>query len=348
MEFDDDAFPVDEMDIFQPTTKAARPQKPSKEKIPKPTIRTPQEWKQIFKRYPTADDGYMLSFQPDQIESILEYLKEYGVVVVKVLDDQQCDETIKELFEDMNSADHPRKVAQIDRNDPSTWESCNWPSGSKFLTSTPCFGQKAFENRTNENIYKIFKAIYNEEKLWCSIDKWGIFRGTKDLPFMEDGEIVYKERSDWRYNLRNHWDLNPHVHMQELANGEHELYQGLVALDDCPEEVGGFQAVPRSRNYLPIWVSERKASTMKKVSLPVPTDDPMSNYFQRFPLRKGELVIFNGATAHANFPNHSPNMRLFQFIRLLPASKRGYERDRFAATRVKKEFPDLYLSLIHI
>ncbi len=133
----------------------------------------------------------------------------------------------------------------------------------------------------SENIYKVFCHIFGEKRLWCSIDKWGIFRGTKGLKFEDDaGHIIEMDRPDWRYQLRPHWypffpesnfirDVNPWVHVKQMQAKEWPMYgvlvphagsndsnQGLVALDDCPEEVGGFQTVPGSANYLPLWCKD--------------------------------------------------------------------------------------------
>jgi hypothetical protein len=123
-------------------------------------------------------------------------------------------------------------------------------------------------------------------------------------PGTPDGQIVLTERPDWRYQLRPHWDVNPWVYCKQVKAGEWKMYQGLVALDDCPEEVGGFQVlfqltsthkktVPGSANFLPTWCSEHKAPSMRAHSEPVPLSDPMVKYFQRVPLRKGEMVIWD-------------------------------------------------------
>jgi len=267
-------------------------------------------------------------------------LEKHGFCVIKVLEDKQCEETIDELFMEMNKY-ATRQQRQLSRNDPSTWEQCNWPSPGKFLTNLPAFGQKAFENRTNENIYKVFCEIFKEKRLWCSIDKWGIFRGTKDLSFKdENGNTVIMDRPDWRHQLRPHWDVNPWKHCIEMAEGQWPMYQGLVALDDCPEEVGGFLSVPGSSQYLPTWCKEHKAPSMKAHSTPIPLSDPMVKYFQRVPLRRGEIVIWNSAQAHCNFANQSSHMRLYQFIRMLPAFKECQNKDRFSPRKIMKQYPD--------
>jgi hypothetical protein len=65
------------------------------------------------------------------------------------------------------------------------------------------------------------------------------------------------------------------------------MYQSLVALDDCPEEVGGFYNTPGCTPFLKTWVSERRVPHRKWVSHRIPIDDPMVKYLQKVPLRKG-------------------------------------------------------------
>jgi len=188
-----------------------------------------------------------------------------------------------------------------------------------------------------DNQLEIFQDLAN-----YSVPKWGIFRGTKDLPFKNKfGDITYMDRPDWRHQLRPHWDLNPWIHCRDLERGDWPLYQALVALVDCPEEVGGFQTVPGSAKYLPTWCAEHKP-LWKNRSMQIPEDDPIRKYFQHIPLRKGEIVIFDGAQAHCNFANYSPKMRLFQFIRMLPAFKTCEDKDRFAPLRIIQQYPEKF------
>jgi len=65
------------------------------------------------------------------------------------------------------------------------------------------------------------------------------------------------------------------------------MYQSLVALEDCPEEVGGFYNTPGCIPFLKTWVSERRIPHRKWVSHRIPVDDPMVKYLQKVPLRKG-------------------------------------------------------------
>lgn len=134
-----------------------------------------------------------------------------------------------------------------------------------------------------------------------------------------------------------HWDLNPWLYVEEMKTGHHPMYQGLVALVDCPEEVGGFLCVPGSTAFLPQWTYEHKPNHLKPLSIQVSPNEVMLEYKQKVPLRKGEMVIWNSGQAHANFANTCNQLRIYQFIRMMPACEKCKERDRFCASRVLED-----------
>jgi len=299
--------------------------------------RTSEELKQIFPHYPTLEDGYLKCYQPNEAQEYREAMDKYGFVVVKVLSEKECDDTIPDFLEDANSNPNGHQIKKVSLVDPSTWERENWPSKGKFMFSNCAFGQKAFDNRTNGNVYQVFCNLFQENKLWCSIDKWGVMRGTKNMKFIENGETVFRDRPDWHYELKMHWDVNPWLYTKEMEENHHKMYQGLVALVDCPEEVGGFICVPGSTKFLPQWTREKPPINDKPLSVQVPSDDVMLQYAQRVPLRKGEMVIWDSGQAHANFANTCDKPRVYQFIRMCVACDRCKERDRFSSPRVLNE-----------
>jgi hypothetical protein len=54
----------------------------------------------------------------------------------------------------------------------------------------PALTQNAFLNRTNPIIYNIYVHLFGRTDLWCNIDNWGLFRGTKDLRFVDEGKLI--------------------------------------------------------------------------------------------------------------------------------------------------------------
>jgi len=73
---------------------------------------------------------------------------------------------------------------------------------------------------------------------------------------------------------------------------------------------------------------------MDIASMRIPEKDPMQQYIQHVPLRKGEMVIWSSKLVHANFANFSSKMRLHQYVRMLPADKQSNDKDRYAPLRI--------------
>ena len=93
------------------------------------------------------------------------------------------------------------KSEQIGLNNPWSWENYNWPSDSKFLMKQPAFTQQAYDNRTNEELYKLYAYLFQESKLYCSVDNWGLFRGTKSLKYEKEAfREMLKEKIAKRKN----------------------------------------------------------------------------------------------------------------------------------------------------
>ena len=164
-----------------------------------------------------------------------------------------------------------------------------------------------------------------------------------------------KERPDWRYALKAHWDLNPWVYTEQIEEGTPRMFQSLVALADCPEAVGGFITLPGCTRYLKTWCKERHCPTkgwhgMRLEEIPLETKQPLTaeedqklvDMFQKVPLRRGQMVIFDSGQLHANFANYSDQLRLIQFIRMMPATEFCRNRDKFSAPRIIKDYPKVF------
>ncbi|KAL6078392.1 Sodium channel protein type 8 subunit alpha [Balamuthia mandrillaris] len=322
--------------------------------------RTEEQWKQLFEPYPSSPDGYLRSFEPEESQEYLAMLRKYGFCIVRVLSAEECRETVDALFLDVNHLYRTKRLQpqkpkgeqqkeeeeeeKVEKDDPTTWQTKRWPSGRKFLFDAPTFAAKAFENRTSENVYKTFCSIYEgREQLWCSIDKWGVARGTTALPWRhEDGTSTLVDKPEWGWDLKLHWDLNPWVYVDSLDQSPPlpPMYQGLIALEDGPTEVGCTMVVPGSAAFLPTFVRENAAPHRRWVQINVPEDHPMQRYAQHIPLRKGEMLIWDAGSAHSASANRSSKMRLYQFVRMLPATEECEERDKYAPRRIMRKYPD--------
>ena len=90
-------------------------------------MRTVEEWKQIFPRYPESgkDDGYMKAVEWDSDE-LPVLLDKYGFALVKILNPAECDVALDAFFDDIQKQNE--NGLRVDINDQSTWERKFWPT----------------------------------------------------------------------------------------------------------------------------------------------------------------------------------------------------------------------------
>jgi len=292
----------------------------------------------FFKKYPHCGDEtcYLRSFPAtsDNYSDIKETLDEYGLCIVQLLSPEECKQSIEAMQQEVRST-APKAKCPVDFSDSRTWDDKNWPSKSRHLLQDVAMHAQAFQNRTREDLYELFSYLFDgERKLWTSIDRWGVLRGTKDI-VMPDGSIK-RDIAKWRHNLELHVDVNPWTYYPELEEGKAKMYQGVLALVDCDLKQGSFLAVPGSHKYMKVFSD--KVTPPKDwrpgTSLRIPKHDITHKFPQKIPLRAGEFVIFDGGLVHANYPNNASELRLVQFIRLMPADDLGKDRDKFSAPRI--------------
>lgn len=307
--------------------------------------RTKEEWQQIFPRYPTTPDGFVRSFALEEAAQYTAALEEYGVVVVRVLDEDTCQKTVAAMFEELNSM---VKKVTLRPDDPSTWQDAYWPARSKFLVSRPALHPQAFLNRSDARIYEVFTTLWKETRLRVTIDNWGLVRGTKDIPIRQkDGSTTREEKPKWGQPIQPHMDYNPWLFVKERAQGFQPGYQGLVALNEQPEEVGCHLTLPGGTKFLQRFCQERTCPEElgeKRLSYRPAPDDPIREYMQPIPLRRGEMVIWSWGQIHGSIPNHSTKMRLHQYIRMFPAKEVSpfyEENDRYAPGKILQKYSSL-------
>eukprot|EP01083_Nonionella_stella_P246290 855264_1 len=270
----------------------------------------------------------------------MKYLNYYGFVVLKVLTPTQVNKTINAMFNELYERTlelqkhNNRKIYKVDINNPFTWNSFNFPSPyGKFLTDRPAFAKQAFKNRCNNKMYFIWSTIFGQKNLMCTIENWGIQRGTKDLKFIDPETnkriLNCREQIKWRRNLRPHWDINPWTYSDNIENGKWKnLYQGALALSEQRMEDGTHLNLPGCMRFLKQWCDKNKNENVNPWKHNINFKDELIKYMQPIPLRKGEMVIWNFGQLHANTKNMSDRMRLSQYMRMLPCEKEYIERDR--------------------
>mmetsp|Transcript_55454 Transcript_55454/g.104155 ORF Transcript_55454/g.104155 Transcript_55454/m.104155 type:complete len:445 (-) Transcript_55454:92-1426(-) len=293
--------------------------------------RSMSEWQALFPRYPSVEEGYLMSFEPSESSSIRSALDTYGFCVVKVLSAAECEASVIAMFEEINLLRLRKGIdgPPVDVEKSDTWFDKNWPASCKFLVDDVALHKQAFANRCSKRVYQAFSGIWGEHRLHVSVDKWGLARGAKDKP-------------RWRVGLKPHWDVNPWQCVRDLDSGMDPGYQGVIALRDQDLETGCHLTLPGCARFIRQWCKERKlesVSTSLK-SFRAAEDDPILSYMQPVPLRQGEMVIWSCAQLHGSTHNRSDKMRLAQYVRMFPAREAGVAnvdfdtRDGFSCTRV--------------
>lgn len=300
-------------------------------------------------KYPISADGYAEAVNASDQQEILSRLDQFGLVVVPVLSSDECSQTLASFFKESNEQQRPGATRKLSM-DPLTWGNENWPNKSHFLVRRrPSIGLEPTRVRTHPTIHKVFATIFGTERLQTSIDRWGVMRGTVNIPTQvtEDGKIpCLQDHPEWRQHLRLHWDMNPWAYVMDKRNMNGQCqhrYQALVAILDSPENVGGFRGVPGSHH----WYLEQFAGTHSMPpdysmtayrSVKIPEDDPAQNLSQTIPIRAGHMIVFDSRLLHGTVPNASSAMRLVQYVRMMPTDMA--QGDVFSAEQVLQRHPD--------
>jgi hypothetical protein len=199
------------------------------------------------------------------------------------------------------------------------------------------------DNRQNVNIHRVFSKLFGTDELIVSLDRIGMMRPTKDIPY-KDGK---RDKPDWK-SITGwlHWDLNPwtgrtsiygwganYPMNKDAMNIENNGYkilkvQGILALYDCGEKAGGFHGVPGFQQDMQNWATNNLhlkeqwcyPRSVDETTVQVPKDDPVREYIQTLPIRKGSILIWNSMLPHGTHPNDSDKFRLIQYLKMAPAS----------------------------
>lgn len=76
-------------------------------------------------------------------------------------------------------------------------------SNSGILGKPPVFTAQSLENRQNPKLYDAFRTILKDDDLYVSIDRFGFFRPTNQVPV--DNKLV--DFPEWKTKLGLHLDV---------------------------------------------------------------------------------------------------------------------------------------------
>lgn len=218
-----------------------------------------------------------------------EHWQTYGYVVVKqAAPKENVDRLVKFLWE----------FQQMDPNDQSTWNAAQLRNHAmKELNNSGMVEvynhQTLWDNRQGERIYNAFVDVWDDERLWVTIDRANLNTPNKSgRTFM--GFI--------------HNDVDTTLDPLPVN------VQGVLSLVDADGETGGFQCVPGLFKNFEEWKKRQPADRDG-------FKPNIENYeVVAVPMKAGDLMIFNSLLAHGIKPNTSENkVRMAQYISMNPA-----------------------------
>ncbi len=196
----------------------------------------------------------------------------------------------------------------MDPDDSESWY--NYKPYTRDDRSSPISGagmvemyqhQALWGNRQHPKIHQAFSEIWDDERLWVSIDRANMKPPARD------------DRPEWGHQGMIHWDVD--TSEQPIRFG----VQGVLYLTDTAENQGGFQCVPGFNNTFEEWVKTQPEDRNPH------QPDLADLQVKSIAGKAGDLLIWHRLLAHGNGHNTSDKPRLAQYITMSPAPKDSEE-----------------------
>ena len=182
----------------------------------------------------------------------------------------------------------------LDPRDPETW----YADPPRRLGFVEMYHHQAmWDNRQHERVYEAFRTLWNEEKLWVSID-----RANMTPPEREDRPNGFNESLI-------HWDIDTSVRPERFA------VQGVLYLTDTDVNQGGFQCVPGFHRRFFEWVKTQPPDRHPM------RPDMTGLELVPIPGKAGDLLIWHSLLPHGNSRNTSDRPRWSQYISASPCAE---------------------------
>jgi ectoine hydroxylase-related dioxygenase (phytanoyl-CoA dioxygenase family) len=155
--------------------------------------------------------------------------------------------------------------------------------------------QHLWNNRQTERVYEAFVDVWGTEKLWVTIDR---------------ANLNFPIRPGFEYKGFIHWDYDPETRPQNV--------QGVLALaDQTDENMGGFQCIPELYRTYDTW----KLTQPEDRDRFKPDTSAFEGQFHKVKMEAGDLLIFNSLLPHGIRANHSEQVRVAQYVSMMPAEE---------------------------
>lgn len=215
----------------------------------------------------------------------------YGFVVVKqAVPAENVNRLVKLLWE----------FQEMDPDDISTWNAAQLRNHAmKELNNSGMVEiynhQLLWDNRQEQRLYDAFVDIWDDERLWVTIDRANLNTPNKN------GRV---------FGGFIHTDVDTTLDPLPVN------VQGVLSLVDVDGETGGFQCVPELFRTFEDWEKQQPADRDGFK----PNIDGFDVY--PVPMKAGDLLIFNSLLAHGIRPNSSDDkVRMAQYIAMTPAAE---------------------------
>ena len=240
-----------------------------------------------------------------------EHWQTYGFVVVKQAVPAANVEALKKLLWEFQ---------EMDPNDTATWSAAQLRNHAmKELNNSGMVEiynhQALWDNRQEQRVYDAFVDIWDDEKLWVTID-----RANLNTP----------NKSGRAFTGFIHTDVDTTLEPLPVN------VQGVLSLVDVHGETGGFQCVPELFRTFDEW---KKLQSEGRDGFS-PNIDGFEVY--PVPMKAGDLLIFNSLLAHGIRPNTSADkVRMAQYIAMTPAAEDNEElRERRIQSWKERRAPE--------
>ena len=273
---------------------------------------------------PKDKNGYVVSFAPNNINNIINFLDEYGVVVISdIIDNKEIEETIEGIWQ------HDELISRgVKRDDKDTWGR-NWPQDGLIerkgwissYDDMKCL--QSWKNRFNKNIINIFENIWKNAKgenvdLRVKLDRYGVMR-----PIINS---KWKTDEGWL-----HTDQNP-VTEKDLIK-----FQGILTLSNSNENNGGFICIPKFHKE---WINYCETNRPDKDVCPFTNNN--DERAEKITAKAGSLIIWDSRLPHCNYPNNSlVDFRYVQYLTYHPVEYESLKRQR-----IRKEDANIIYNIL--
>ncbi len=219
-----------------------------------------------------------------------EFWQHNGYLVIKQIISQ---EAVK------RSQDFLWEFQEMDPTDPQTWYQAQRRDHAMVELNSSgmveCYNnQILWNNRQNPDVYNAFVDIWDQENLWVTIDR---------------ANLNPPNKSGREFSGFIHWDADSSLDPLPVN------VQGVLALSDTSEETGGFQCVPELYRQLEEW---RKTQPDDRD----PYVPDLTGFDVEFiSMKAGDLLILNSLLPHGIRPNQSNQVRMAQYISMVPSEE---------------------------